>query len=159
MTTPWSTDRTSNHFNSNSCGVSYDLIFSPSLQWVWDAGDKSQMEVGGVPPAHMKMYNVPSYFYGGWLIWQFHGMSSVFSFHLICLSPSKLRGWMCKVLIEIMKKQLEGFTINWPHWGAKVVLFISIVHNMPDYFPQKSEIYGQISRVEFIHVPGKWSFW
>lgn len=26
---------------------------------------------------------------------------------------------------------------------------------MPNYFPQKSKIYGQMSRVEFIHVPPK----
>lgn len=86
MTTPRSADKTSNHFNSNSCGVSCALIYFPSLQWVWDAGYKSQMEIGGVPLVHLKMYNIPSCFYGGWLIWLFYGISSVFSVHAICLS-------------------------------------------------------------------------
>lgn len=35
------------------------------------------------------------------------------------------------------------------------MLFISNVYNMPNYFPQKSKIYSQMSRVEFIHVPPK----
>ena len=38
------------------------------------------------------------------------------------------------------------------------MLFISTLYNMPNYLSQKSKIYGQMSREEFTHVPGKWYF-
>lgn len=99
VTTPRSADKTSNHFNSNSCGISYDLIYFPSLQWVWDAGYKSQMEIGGVPLVYMKMYNIPSWFL--WWVAHLAGLWNKFCIQFSCnlpeLSPSELRGWMCKV--------------------------------------------------------------